>query len=193
MTLATPRLLLRPIEERDRAPFRAMNADPEVMRYFVAPLSHAETDEVMLRYNANLDREGFGFLAAEETATGTFAGILGMQTMSFAIAGLAQPVVEIGWRLTRAAQGRGLATEGAQALLHHAFNKLALPRVVAITVPINTASRRVMQKLGMSYRPELTFLHPRLPEHHPLQQHVLYSIENDHPKEMHAPHIRRTR
>ena len=166
------------MEERDRAAFRAMNADAEVMRYFVAPLSHAESDEVMVRYRENLLREGFGFLAAEETATGAFAGIIGMQTMSFAIEGVSQPVVEIGWRLTLAAQGRGLATEGAQALVDHAFDTLRLPRLVAITLPINTASRRVMQKLGMVYRPELTFLNPRVPEHHPYQKHVLYSLEN---------------
>ena len=166
------------MEERDRVAFRAMNADAEVMRYFVAPLSHAESDDIMLRYNANIEREGFGFLAAEEKATRAFAGILGMQTMSFAVEGLGQPAVEIGWRLARAAQGRGFATEGAQALVRHAFEVLMLPQVVAITLPINTASRRVMQKLGMTYRPELTFLHPRIPEHHPYQQHVLYSLEN---------------
>ena len=166
------------MEERDRAPFRAMNADPEVMRYFVAPLSHADSDETMLRYEENLQREGFGFLAAEETATGMFAGILGMQTMSFAVEGLRQPVIEIGWRLARAAQGRGLATEGAQAFVDHAFGVLNVPQIVAITLPINKASRRVMQKLGMMHRPELTFLHPRIPEHHPYRQHVLYSLQN---------------
>ncbi len=178
LTLVTPRLLLRPMVERDRAAFRAMNADAEVMRYFVAPLTHAESDEVMARYSENLMKEGFGFLAAEETATGVFAGILGMQTMSFAVPGVAQPAVEIGWRLTRAAQGRGLASEGAQALVDHALNTLKLPGLVAVTLPINHASRRVMQKLGMRHRPELSFLHPRVPEQHPYQQHVLYSLEN---------------
>ena len=178
LTLSTDRLLLRPMEERDRSAFCAMNADPEVMRYFVAPLTHAESDEVMERYEQNLVVEGFGFLAAEETATGVFAGILGMQTMSFAVPGLAQPAVEIGWRLARAAQGRGLASEGAQALVDHAFKTLDLPGVVAVTLPINRPSRRVMQKLGMRHRPELTFIHPRIPEQHPYQQHVLYSLEN---------------
>ena len=178
LILVTPRLVLRPMEEGDRAAFRAMNADAEVMRYFVAPLTHAESDEVMARYRDNLLKEGFGFLAAEEIATGAFAGILGMQTMSFAVPGLAQPAVEIGWRLTRAAQGRGLASEGAQALVDYAFQTLQMPGLVAVTLPINRASRRVMQKLGMRYRPELTFVHPRIPEQHPYQQHVLYSLEN---------------
>ena len=178
MILHTPRLTLRPIEPRDRDAFRAMNAAAAVMRFFVAPLTHAESDDVMLRYNQNLLREGFGFLAAEVDGTHEFAGILGMQTMSFAVPGLAQPAVEIGWRLTTRAQGRGLATEGARALLDHAFNTLHLPAIVAITLPINAASRRVMQKLGMQHRPELTFNHPRIPEQHPFQQHVLYSVTN---------------
>ncbi len=178
MNLQTSRLTLRPIAPRDRAAFRAMNADPAVMRFFVAPLTSSESDDIMLRYNQNLLREGFGFLAAERNDTHEFAGILGMQTMSFAIPGLTQPAVEIGWRLTTRAQGRGLATEGARALINHAFNTLHLPEIVAITIPINTPSRRVMQKLGMRHRPELTFNHPRIPEQHPFQQHVLYSRTN---------------
>ena len=155
-----------------------MNADPAVTRFFVAPLTHAESDEIMLRYNQNLLREGFGFFAAERNDTREFAGILGMQTMSFAIPGLTQPAVEIGWRLTMQAQGSGLATEGARALIDHAFHTLHLPQIVAITIPINMPSRRVMQKLGMQHRPELTFNHPRIPEQHPYRQHVLYSLTN---------------
>ena len=50
LQLETPRLLLRAWCEEDREPFAAINADPEVMRYFEKPLSAAETDEAMERY-----------------------------------------------------------------------------------------------------------------------------------------------
>jgi ribosomal-protein-alanine N-acetyltransferase len=46
-TLATARLLLRRWREEDREPFAAMNADPDVMRYFPRPLSKAESDGFM--------------------------------------------------------------------------------------------------------------------------------------------------
>jgi RimJ/RimL family protein N-acetyltransferase len=60
------------------------------------------------------------------------------------------PCVEIGWRLAAAHWNRGLATEGARRCLRYAFQELALPEVVAFTVPANLRSRRVMEKLGMS-------------------------------------------
>ena len=175
---ATPRLLLRPWRDEDRAPFAAMNADPAVMHFFAAPMSPAESDEAIARYSAALARDGFSFLAAIDPATQTFLGTIGMQVMRDVVPNLPQPAVEIGWRLTTAAQGRGLATEGALTLIHHAFNTLNLPQVVAVTVPTNLASRRVMQKLGMTHRPELTFDHPRVPAAHPYRRHVLYSLAN---------------
>ena len=181
LQLETPRLILRAWRDEDRAPFAAMNADPEVMRYFEAPLSSAESDAAINRYNAQLARDGFTMFAAEDRETHTLAGILGMQTMRIEVPNLPQPAVEIGWRLARAAQGRGLATEGARAVVHHTFHTLGLRELVAIAAPANTASRRVMEKLGMTHRPELTFNHPSMPPNHPLQPHVLYSLLGPRP------------
>lgn len=178
LQLATPRLLLRPLEERDRIPFRALNADPIVMRFYAAPLTPAESDEAFARYQSNQAREGFSLFAAELKETGAFVGIIGMQTMSFAIPDLPQPAVEIGWRLTQAAQGRGLATEGARRIVDHAFNTLRLAGVVAVTVPVNSPSRNVMHKLGMEHRPDLTFDHPKVPAGHAFRPHVLYTLTN---------------
>jgi ribosomal-protein-alanine N-acetyltransferase len=84
------------------------------------------------------------------------------------------PCVEIGWRLGPSLWNQGLATEGARECLHYAFQSLALPEVVAFTVPANRPSRRVMEKLGMSHNPADDFDHPRLPEGHVLRRHVLY-------------------
>ena len=71
------------------------------------------------------------------------------------------------------------APEGARAVIDHAFNTVGLREVVAITIPINAPSRHVMEKLGMTHRPELSFDHPSIPAGHPFQQHVLYSLTND--------------
>ena len=155
-----------------------MNADLTVMRFFAAPLTREESDEAIDRYTAQLSRDGFSMLALEERATGEFLGVLGMQTMTFAIPNLPQPAVEIGWRLALAAQGRGFATEGARAVVAYAFNELRLREVVAITTPANAASRRVMDKLGMIHREDLTFAHPRVPADHPNQPHIVYQLRN---------------
>jgi RimJ/RimL family protein N-acetyltransferase len=178
LQLETPRLTLRRWQEGDRAAFAEMNADPVVMHFFEAPFTRQHSDETIDRYLAGFDREGFSFFAAILRDTGDFMGTIGMQTMRDVVPNLPQPAVEIGWRLTRAAQGQGLATEGARTIVDFAFNQLGLNEVVAITALPNKASRRVMEKLGMTHRPELDFDHPRVSAGHQYRRHTLYSLRN---------------
>ncbi len=139
-TLVTPRLRLREWRDSDLAPFAALNADSQVMRYFPEPL----------------DRAGFvGLMVPAFEAHFT-------------------PYTEIGWRLARAAWGRGYATEAARAALDYAFDVINADEVVAMTVPSNRPSRAVMERLGMTRDPADDFDHPSLPEGHALQRHVLY-------------------
>jgi RimJ/RimL family protein N-acetyltransferase len=189
LQLGTPRLTLRRWQEADRAPFATMNADPVVMRFFAAPFSREQSDEAIDRYLATFDREGFSFFAATLRDTGAFAGTIGLQTMRDVVPNLPQPAVEIGWRLTQAAQGQGLATEGALAIVDFAFHQLGLAEVVAITALPNQASRRVMEKLGMTHRPELDFNHPRVPAGHQYERHTLYSLRNPNSNEVGNPLI----
>lgn len=174
--LVSPRLVLREWQERDRTPFAAMNVDPVVMRYFPSPFTLDESNEAVDCYNRQLERDGFTMFAVEDRSTGDFAGVIGAQIMRFAVPNLPQPAVEIGWRLTTAAQGHGLATEGATAVLDHLRQLGTIREVVAITTHLNQPSRNVMQKLDMQHRPELTFDHPLVPRDSALKQHVLYSL-----------------
>jgi len=153
-----------------------MNADPAVREYFPSLLTKEQSDTAARHFQAAIARDGFGLYAAELRATGEFIGFIGLQTMDFAIPGVAQPAVEIAWRLARAHWGKGLATEGARAMAQHAFDELRLKEIVAITVPANVRSRRVMEKLGMVHVPSLDFDHPRIPEGHPLRRHVVYVL-----------------
>lgn len=59
--------------------------------------------------------------------------------------------LELGYRLRRAAWGRGYATEGSRALVRKAFTDLGARRVYAETMFVNTRSRRVMEKAGLSF------------------------------------------
>lgn len=61
---------------------------------------------------------------------------------------------EVGWRLDRSYWGRGLATEGALASLGYGFEKLGLERIISIAHPANAASRRVMEKAGLTFQGE---------------------------------------
>lgn len=176
--IETDRLLLRPLDESDRDDFAAMNADADVMTYFVSPMTREESDAAFTRYVAHFEQHGFAFLAARVRSTGEFAGIIGMQVMRFAVPNLPQPAVEIGWRLNRAQHGRGYATEGARAILRSAFQEHGLAEVVAITAVDNKPSRHVMEKLDMHHDASLDFDHPNVPSGHALQRHVLYRLAN---------------
>jgi RimJ/RimL family protein N-acetyltransferase len=176
--ITTERLILRPWKDGDFAPFAELNADPQVREFFPSVLSRAESDGAIQYFQDAYAKDGFCFFAAELIATGEFIGLVGPQTLNFALPGVAQPAVEIGWRLARAHWGKGFATEGARGVLRYAFETLKLPEVIAITVPNNVRSRRVMEKIGMKHYPELDFDHPRLPEGHPMRRHVLYAIRH---------------
>ncbi|MDP9049776.1 MAG: GNAT family N-acetyltransferase [Acidobacteriota bacterium] len=188
LQLVTERLVLRPWREFDRAPYAAMNADPAVMTYFASTMTLEESDASLARFKAAYDRDAFGFLVAELRSTGAFAGIIGAQTMRDAVPNLPQPAVEIGWRLPLALHGQGLATEGARATVNFCFNTLDLPEVVAVAAVGNRASRHVMEKLGMTYRPDLDFDHPRMPPGHPHQRHALYQLRNSNAPKLTTDH-----
>ena len=175
----TPRLLLRRFWPADRDPFAAMNADPRVMEHFPALLSVEETDGRIARIEAHFDTHGFGAWALEIPGVTPFAGFVGLTIPPFEAA--FTPCVEVGWRLAADFWGKGYATEGAKAVLAFGFESLGLDEIVSFTVPANTRSRRVMEKLGMTHDPRDDFDHPLLPEGHALRRHVLYRIRRDAP------------
>lgn len=168
--LRTERLLLRGWRAEDRAPFAEMCADPETMRYFPSPLTREESDARVDRYAAEWALAGFSVWAVEIPGVTPFAGLAGLGTVTFPAS--FTPCVEIGWKMARPLWGRGYATEAARAALEFGFGPLGLERAVAFTVHANTRSRRVMEKLGMSFAGE--FAHPLLTAEHPLRRHVLY-------------------
>jgi RimJ/RimL family protein N-acetyltransferase len=174
--ITTGRLLLRRWRDSDRLPFQKMNADPRVMEFMPALLSPDESDALVDRAQAHLDRHGFGTFAVELLEKHSFIGFIGLSIPSFDAPFM--PAVEVGWRLAFNYWGRGFATEGANTVVRHGFEMLGLDSLVSFTVPANRRSRRVMEKIGMTRDPCDDFDHPRLPEGHPLRRHVLYRISH---------------
>lgn len=172
--IETDRLLLRTWEKRDRDPFARLNSDPGVMEFMPARLSRAQSELFADRVEDHFRKYGFGLYAAELREQRSFIGFVGLAVPTFQAR--FTPCVEIGWRLSAKHWGRGLATEGARAVMRQAFESLALDALVAFTVPVNVRSRRVMEKLGMTRDPSDDFEHPNLPEGHCLRRHVLYRL-----------------
>ena len=172
--LRTERLVLRSWCVEDRAPYAALNADAEVRRWFPGTLTRAESDAQVDRLQAKIEANGFGYWAVGAPGLAPFIGFVGLQPLPFEAP--FTPAVEIGWRLARAFWGRGFATEAARAVLAYGFGPLALDEIVAITVPDNLPSRRVMERIGMAQDADGDFDHPSFAEKHPLRRHVLYRI-----------------
>jgi [ribosomal protein S5]-alanine N-acetyltransferase len=146
----TERLLLRRFEDADLEPWAArIYSDPKVMRYL--PAGPPPRERARASYAAvtdHWDRLGYGMWAAVEAATGEFIGYCGLRHLPDV------GEVEVAYGLARDRWGRGLATEAATAAVADGFERVGLHRIVAYAVPANTASRRVIEKLGMTLEGE---------------------------------------
>jgi RimJ/RimL family protein N-acetyltransferase len=151
-----------------------MHADPSVMQ-FMPRLLGAEECNALVAHNLRHFREhGFGLWSIEVVGVRPYLGYAGLLRTSFEAP--FTPCVEIAWMLARDGWGHGYAVEAAAAVIQRAFGELGLTEIVSFTVPSNTRSRRVMERLGMAQDAAGNFEHPRLPEGHGLRQHVLYRL-----------------
>ena len=175
--IETERLVLRDWADADSEPFARMNADPRVMEFFPKPLERSESDALIAREHERIAERGYGLYAAEEKASHTFIGFVGLAEVRFPAA--FAPATEVGWRLSRQSWGNGYATEGARAVVADAFSRLEFESLVSFTAEWNTRSRRVMEKIGMIRDMAGDFMHPALPAEHKLAPQVLYRIDRD--------------
>ena len=149
--LETPRLVLRQFTEADVDNLFNLDSDPEVMRYLSGglPTPHEKIRDQIIPFHLGVyDRvDRLGTWAAESAATGEFLGWL-----CFRVGHGSDDVtdIELGYRLRRPAWNQGYATEGSRALVSMGFNGLGVERVFARTMAVNSASRHVMEKCGLT-------------------------------------------
>jgi RimJ/RimL family protein N-acetyltransferase len=149
--LETERLLLRRFTEEDVEHLVELDSDPAVMRYInggtPTPRSEIENDFLPAYLHYYQRYAGYGFWAAIEKSSGDFLGWFHLRPRR----GAAPDEAELGYRLRRAAWGKGYATEGSRALIRKGFSEYRMRRVVASTMVVNQASQRVMQKAGLKF------------------------------------------
>jgi [ribosomal protein S5]-alanine N-acetyltransferase len=160
---STARLILRHFHILDREAMFQVFGDPEVMRFGDGVQTEEWIDSwlrtCLERYYQSW---GFGPYAVVEQRNEAVIGYCGLfyfQDIN------GQPEVEIGYRLARAAWGRGYATEAVMAVRDVAFHTLGIRRLIAIIDPANTASIRVAQKVGMRYEQEVMLKGYTYPDH----------------------------
>lgn len=164
--LQTERLRLRWFTLADLPLLVDLDGDPEVMRYLTGGIPTPPDrirDVVLPRYlESYRNNPNYGHFAAETRDDGVFIGWFHLRPPHHPYVASPPATLEVGYRLRRAAWGQGLATEGARALVAHSFLSLGASRVIAYTMAVNLASRRVMEKVGLHF---LRSIHPaRSPE-----------------------------
>jgi len=161
-SFATRRLTAERLRPEHYADLLRMHADPVQMAMLGGVRDAAQTTEYLEKNLAHWDRYGFGsWILRDERAQVVGRAIL----RHLELDGVDD--VEVGYSLDPPVWGRGLATEIAAACLEHARADLELTTVVALTLPANARSRRVIEKVGLTY--ERDVMHAGFPS-------VLYRV-----------------
>ena len=147
----TERLLLRQWRDEDVEPLAEIHTQPEYLEH-MPPLDLEGTRDQVLDFVLRWRNEGFSLWAAEELATGSLVGRIGL--MRHHDWPEAPDPVEVGWLLHRDWWGRGLATEGGRASVECWREHLDDEQLISITLPENRRSRAVMERLGLTFRGE---------------------------------------
>lgn len=141
-TLETERLLLRPPQAEDLAPWTALAADEEATRYVGGVQSRHGAWRSMCAAAGAWSIRGFSLFSVIEKSTGRWIGRLGPWLPED------WPGTEIGWSIVRDAWRRGYAREGAIAAIDYAFDVLGWSAVIHCIDPRNTASVELARRLG---------------------------------------------
>ena len=150
--IETERLLIRPFKMEDIEPSYAMNLDAAVNKY-TGDGGIVSKKEIERRIVENVfgdyEKYGFGRLAVEIKGENKFIGFAGLKYLDDL------DEVDLGYRFMKAYWGKGIATEAAQACVNLGFNTLDLKKLIAMVLPDNTPSIRVLEKLHFKFEKEI--------------------------------------
>jgi RimJ/RimL family protein N-acetyltransferase len=143
--LTTERLVLRPVTLRDHAVLLAHWTSPDVRRFLFdgGIMSEDEVTEAIEDSTRDFAAAGYGVWLIQEKDRAELVGTAGLRPLE-------ELGLEIFYSLAPGSWGRGYATEAARAVVDHALGTLGLPEVLAEVDEGNTASIRVIERLGLT-------------------------------------------
>jgi ribosomal-protein-alanine N-acetyltransferase len=144
--LETSRLVLRRFRLDDLDALAGVLGDAETMSFYPHPFSRTECRRWIEWNLGSYDVNGFGLWAMELKDGSGFAGDCGLTVQN--VDGVDE--VEVGWHVHRRLWGRGLATEAGGACRDYAFDTVGVPRLISLIRPVNLASKRVAEKIGLT-------------------------------------------
>ena len=148
LTIETERLLIRPFSKDDIEPSYVMNVDAEVSKY-TGDGGIVSKEEIERRIIEDVfgdyEKYGFGRLAVELKGECKFIGFTGLKFLED------MNEVDLGYRFMKKYWGMGIATEAARACIKLGFDALELKKIIAMVLPVNSESIRVLEKLNFKY------------------------------------------
>lgn len=152
LIIETERLIIRPFSVDDIEPSYAMNLDAEVSKY-TGDGGIVTKEEIERRIIEDVfgdyEKHGFGRLAVELKGRNKFIGFTGLKYLED------MGEVDLGYRFMKKYWGKGIATESAKACVNLGFETLGLKKMIAIVLPENSSSIRVLEKLNFKYEKDI--------------------------------------
>ncbi|MCT7983683.1 GNAT family N-acetyltransferase [Laspinema sp. A4] len=187
--IETDRLILRYFNTTDVPNLLKLDSDPAVMRYInggiPSNLADVETGlSRMLDYYEHY--QNLGFWATHEKVSGEFLGWFHFYPAMMNPFGVAANLVRegeitLGYRLSQSSWGKGYGTEGARSLLHKGFNEGGVERIIAWALQANTASIRVMEKVGLQFECDYHLKPDELPALKKTEERLILKYGCDNP------------
>jgi putative AdoMet-dependent methyltransferase len=139
---------MRPLQLEDLDALAAIWADPEVTRFLPSqgnPISRENSEKALRAFIEHWQQQGYGIWAIVESRSSQMVGYCGLRYLE------EFNEVEVLYGLAKAYWGRGIATQAAKAAVAYGFNVSHLDKLIAMALPDNLASRRVIEKAGLQY------------------------------------------
>lgn len=146
--ITTNRLILRRFRKDDLDTYAKIMGDREVGKWFPRGDGYTpeESEKSLKAILKHWGEHGFGIWAITDKANGVLLGRCGLNLIG------ETSEVEVDFVVSPNSWGKGYATEAAKAALAYGFQKLKLQNIIGLAKPENTASRRVIEKIGMQFK-----------------------------------------
>jgi RimJ/RimL family protein N-acetyltransferase len=168
--LKSKRLGFRPWTQDDLPLLRRLNQDPKIMEHFPGALEEEVVQIFFKRLQDSFTTNGYCYFVVDLLETGEAIGMIGLMNQDYDSE--FTPSIDIGWRIVPEHWRKGLASEGAKAMLEQAHELCKAEDIYAFATLANTGSIKVMERIGMCFAG--SFDHPKLLDYPDLKTCVAY-------------------
>jgi [ribosomal protein S5]-alanine N-acetyltransferase len=144
--------MMRPLQLSDLDALAAIWSDPEVTLFLPsrgAPIPRDRTEQSLVSFIEHWQKRNYGIWAIVENVSSKMIGYCGLRYLN------ELDEVEVLYGLGKTYWNRGIVTEAAKASISYGFNVAKLDKIIAMVLPENQASKRVIEKAGLNYEKQI--------------------------------------